>query len=236
MSTPHTSLSINANAVMQTGSIRLTLCGRNWTLLRPTDLETLWESIDDEEFGADERLPYWVELWPASLALAVWLNRNRSRIAGRRCLDLGCGLGFTALFGVWLGARVLAMDYEAEALAFARKNAAANALPDPLWTLMDWRRPAVTPKSCDFIWGGDVMYEKRFVDPVMAFLDHALADGGVAWMAEPGREAYDDFKRALLSRGWRSSRIAQERVTPLHVQNTPVTVNLWELTRGNTFL
>lgn len=222
---------IIVNAVMETGSIRLTHCGRNWTLLRPADLESLWEAISDEEFEEDERLPYWVELWPASLALALWLKNNQERIKGRVCLDLGCGLGFTALAGVWLGARVLAMDYEAEALTFARKNADINALPHPLWVIMDWRKPAVAPKSCDFIWGGDVMYENRFVEPVFAFLDHALADNGLVWIAEPGRNAYEHFKRALLSRGWNSRCVVRERVEPLHTQDIPVSVNLWELSR-----
>ena len=231
---PHTKTpaTIVVNAAMETGSIRLTLCGRDWTLLRPADLESLWETITDDEFEEDERLPYWVELWPASLALALWLKNNQERIKGRTCLDLGCGLGFTALAGTWLGARVLAMDYEAEALAFARKNADINALPQPLWVIMDWRKPAVAPKSCDFIWGGDVMYENRFVEPVFSFLDHALADNGLVWIAEPGRNAYEHFKRALLSRGWKSRCVIRERVEPLHTQDIPVSVNLWELSRG----
>ena len=230
---PHakTPATIVVNATMETGSIRLTLCGRDWTLLRPADLESLWEAITDDEFEEDERLPYWVELWPASLALALWLKNNQERIAGRICLDLGCGLGFTALAGTWLGARVLAMDYEAEALAFARKNADINALPHPLWAVMDWRKPAVAAKSCDFIWGGDVMYENRFVEPVFTFLDHALADNGLVWIAEPGRNAYERFKRALLSRGWNSRCVVRERVEPLHTQDIPVSVNLWELSR-----
>ena len=222
---------IIVNAALETGRIRLTICGRDWTLLRPTDLESLWEAISDDAFGADERLPYWVELWPASLALALWLQKNQARIRGRTCLDLGCGLGLTALIGTWLGAGVLAMDYEADALTFARKNADLNGVPQPLWVIMDWRAPAVVSKSCDFIWAGDIMYENRFVEPVFAFLDHALADDGLVWIAEPGRGTYEGFKRALLSRGWRSRCIARERVESLHVQKLPVTANLWELSR-----
>lgn len=220
------------NATMESGCIRLSLCDRVWTLLRPSDLESLWDAMADDDLDADERLPYWVELWPASLALGVWLQSNRDRIAGRKCLDLGCGLGFTAMIGSWLGAKVLAMDYEADALSFARKNADANNLPQPLWVLMDWRRPAVAPKSCDFIWGGDVMYENRFVEPVFTFLEHALADNGCVWIAEPGRSTYEHFKRALLTRGWRSRCVVRERVEPLHTQDIPVSVNLWELSRA----
>jgi predicted nicotinamide N-methyase len=228
---------IAAHAVLEPGKITLTLCGREWTLLRPADLESLWTDIANkaatpETFTTDERLPYWVELWPSSLALAVWLDNNRERIAGNICLDLGCGLGFTALVGSRAGGKVVGMDYEPEALAYARKNASLSAVPSPLWAVMDWRRPAVAPKSCARIWGGDVMYENRFVAPVFDFLAYALAEDGVAWMAEPGRGAYDLFRSALAGRGWKSRCIAENSVDALHVQPSPVSVRLWELSRG----
>lgn len=222
---------IDAAAACEPGRIDLDLLGRSWTLARPSDLESLWEGMTDEAFAWDERLPYWVELWPSSLALAVWLAENRKRIAGRLCLDLGCGLGFTAMVGSWLGARVVGMDYEPEALAFARANAAANAVPQPLWAAMDWRAPALVPAGLECVWGGDIMYENRFVEPVFTFLDYALAPQGVAWMAEPGRGAYEHFMRALLRRGWRSRRVAESKVASLHVQEVPVSVKLWELSR-----
>jgi predicted nicotinamide N-methyase len=173
-----------------------------------------------------------VELWPASLALAVWLKGNQERIGKRVCLDLGCGLGFTALVGALAGARVIAMDYEPAALAYARKNAIENAVPSPLWTVMDWRKPAVAPKSCEYIWGGDVMYENRFVTPVFDFIAYALAENGIAWIAEPERNVYELFKNTLFSRGWISRCIAANTVDALHVQASTVSVKLWELSRN----
>lgn len=214
------------------GIIRLRLCGRDWLLHRPADLESLWESISDDTFALDERLPYWVELWPSSLALGVWLQANSERIKELVCLDLGCGLGFTALLASWLGARTIAMDYETEALAYARQNTLANAVPSPLWVAMDWRKPALSSRSCDFIWGGDIMYERRFVMPVFDFIDYALSPSGVVWIAEPSRGTYNDFQRALLTKGWRSRCVFQADVEALHDQKVPVPVRLWELRRG----
>ena len=223
---------IVSGAKASSGSIRLSLCGREWELQRPADLETLWESITDEAFTDDERLPYWVELWPASLSLAVWLWRNKERISGKACLDIGCGLGFTALVASWLGAKVIGMDYEAEALSYASRNAAVNAVSAPCWTVMDWRSPAIQPKSCAFLWGGDIMYESRFVGPVFDFLEHSLAPEGCVWLAEPGRNVFATFKQTLAERGWKARCIAKDRVEPLHVQKSMVSVNLWELVRG----
>lgn len=76
------------------------------------------------------------------------------------------------------------------------------------------------------------MYENRFVAPVFDFLDYALADGGLVWLAEPGRNAYELFKSTVLRRGWKSRRIASNSVEALHTQSSAVSVKLWELSRS----
>lgn len=169
------------------------LCGRRWIIERPADLETLWDEIGQEEFGDDERLPYWVELWPSSLALARWLHAHADDLRSRVCVDMGCGLGLTALVGSLLGARVAAFDYEFAPLRFAAGNAAANGVAQPLWLQMDWRSPALAPGVADVVWAGDIVYERRFIEPVARFLDLVLAPGGVAWIAEPGRNIGPPF-------------------------------------------
>ena len=114
----------------------------------------------------------------------------------------------------------------------------------PLWTVMDWRQPAVRPRSIFRLWGGDIMYEKRFVAPVMHFLSHVLADDGAAWVAEPGRGVYEAFLQALHGGGLfpnaldgkqhlgvEGRRVFTERVEPLYAQPVPVTVAVWEIRR-----
>ena len=169
-------------------------------------------TADADDF-ADERLPYWTELWPASVALADWLALRREEIVGRPCLDLGCGLGLTAMVGQGLGARVTAVDYEEEALRFARKNAATNGVPQPFW-----RRPAVAAGCMARVWGGDIMYEKRFVAPVLHFLDRALAPDGAAWVAEPGRTVYEAFLCALHNGGWQGRQVFSRVVEPIYAR------------------
>lgn len=205
--------------------------GRAWRLERAANLEELWDAMTGDAAACeDERIPYWTELWPSSLVLADWLCRRRTDISGRPCLDLGCGLGLTALVGQWLGARVLALDYEEAALRFARRNADINGVTQPLWTLMDWRRPGLARGAFARIWGGDIMYEKRFVAPVLRLLGHALAPGGAVWVAEPGRTVYEAFRHALSAESWTARRVHAARVAAPDGQGTP-TVAIWELTR-----
>lgn len=217
--------------------IQVQACDRTWRLERAADLESLWDAMTEvapsADFEDDERLPYWTELWPSSVALAEWLYLRRAEIAGRPCLDLGCGLGLTAMVGQWLGAQVLGMDYEEEALKFAQKNAALNQVPQALWTVMDWRRPALAKGSIDCLWGGDIMYETRFVTPVLDFLEYALRPGsGRAWLAEPCRTVYEAFRTGLFNRGWTGRRVHTATVEPLYAQPVKVTVHVWELSRG----
>jgi len=206
--------------------------GRSWVLHRPADLETLWECLDAEEFLEDERLPYWVMLWPASLALGEWLQEQRRTIAGKICLDLGCGLGFTAMIGAMAGARVLGLDYEKQALFHASRNAAANDSPPVEWAVMDWRVPAVLPRCASFIWAGDIVYEKRFIEPVLHFLEYALDEGGTAWIAEPGRTIYTRFVEAVEASSLSSALVRSTAVRALEGHEVPV--NIWEFTRKKT--
>ena len=95
----------------------------------------------------------------------------------------------------------------------------------------DGDQPAVRPRSIFRLWGGDIMYEKRFVVPVMHFLSHVLADDGAAWVAEPGRGVYEAFLQALHGGGLEGRRVFTERVEPLYAQPVPVTVAVWEIRR-----
>jgi len=127
---------------LEDNTLRFSHIGRDWLVLR-ADMEKLWEkmvddtltpktnpcekhSYDKNSCDKDERLPYWAELWPSSLALAKCLEQNKKDIEQKVCMDLGCGLGFTALCGAYLGAFVVGVDYEADAIMLAKENAEAN--------------------------------------------------------------------------------------------------------------
>lgn len=149
------------------------------------DLDVLLENLDPVTFAEDERLPYWAELWPSSVALAQHVAQHLE-VAGRRVLELGCGLGLVGVVAALRGGRVLCTDYEADALAFARHNACRNACRQMRFRLVDWRRPALR-RRYDYILASDVIYEARNFGPLVAVLQRYLARGGVAVFSEPGR-------------------------------------------------
>lgn len=207
------------------GRMRLPLAGREYVLWREADMESLWEGLGQDGFGADERMPYWAELWPASLLLAAWLESRPEELAGRRCLDLGCGMGLSAMAGAAAGARVLGVDHQPAAVAHGLRNARENGLP-AAFAVMDWRAPALAEGVFDLAWGSDILYETRFYEPLRAIFRSRLAPGGRVVLAEPWREVSRGVWDRLAADGFAVRRLHEESVA---VASCRSTISLYEL-------
>lgn len=209
------------------GRLGLTLGGREFTLYRQADMESLWAGLDREDFGADEHMPYWAELWPASVLLAAWLvaGPGVGAVAGRRCLDLGCGMGLSAMAGAAAGGRVLAVDYELAAVAHAAGNIRENGL-DAAVAVMDWRHPACAPGVFDVIWGSDILYESRFYEPLISLFRRLLAPGGRIILSEPWREVSRPVWDRLAADGFGVTRLLRETVA---VASCRSVISLYEI-------
>jgi predicted nicotinamide N-methyase len=154
------------------------------SLLRPRSPDDL---LDEDAFADDEFLPYWAELWPAATALASALPD----VAGRRVVELGCGLGVPSLVAAARGADVTATDWAADAIDLLRVNAARNSL-ELRCEVRDWREP--WGERFDLVLAADVLYERRNVEPLLARL-RELAPRALVGLA--GRPYEDAFLAAL---------------------------------------
>jgi hypothetical protein len=99
------------------------------TVARPRSAEDL---IDEDDYARDERLPYWAELWPSGLVLAERLTRRD--LAGRRVVELGCGVASSRRGGASVGARHC---WYAPALAFTAPTPTRRRLG----RCVDWDDP-----------------------------------------------------------------------------------------------
>ena len=95
--------------------------------------------LDDEDVAADQAYPpYWAEVWESGVELAHTVSTRDW--PGAAVLELGCGLGLPSLAAALRGARVLATDRVADALAFAGANAAENGVTVET-TVCAWDEP-----------------------------------------------------------------------------------------------
>ena len=164
------------------------ISARNVTLLSPANADDL---ISEDDYVADERLPYWADLWPSAQILADELAIMR--LGGLRVLELGCGLGAVAIGATMGGAAVTATDYYADAIEFARLNvfdATARVIDI---RMVDWSKLPPDLGKFDMVVASDVLYEPRYSTLVRDVLLRALAKGGEAIIADPGRIAAPDF-------------------------------------------
>lgn len=135
--------------------------------------------------------PYWAILWPSGAALACAVATNAPRLAGRRVLELGCGLGVPSVVAARAGATVLATDASPEAVVFARLNLAlAGAGGDA--AVLDVAQPRVAG-TFDVVLVADLVYDRRNVEALVDLVPRVVAHGGEVWLADPGRPALDDL-------------------------------------------
>lgn len=169
-------------------------------LFQVADPNALSDSVDPETFAEDERFPYWAELWPSGFALARFVARL-ALAPGVPALELGCGLGLAGVAAALRGAQVLFSDFDPDALAFARANHALNLGSPGQVQLVDWRDPPEGLGSA-LVLASDVLYERRFLAPLIATLRRVVASGGVAYLAEPGRKIAENTVERLEAQGF----------------------------------
>ncbi len=204
------------------------ICNSTFTILGVCDTYALLDRISPEEFQRDERLPYWGDMWPSSIALARWCLKE-GQLKGKRILELGCGLGLAGISAARAGAIVVMSDYEEDALAFANYNVRANGpTTDQISCyFMDWRSPETIPE-CDIIVGSDVVYEEKNIEPIVQILQTARIQYSV--FTDPQRRTCGKFINALQQRGF----LVESHSSNVILKGPPTTVMLHVVRSGDS--
>jgi len=179
----------------------LHLSGETIYLNRVIDPDKLLNAITDEAFDADERLPYWSEIWPSAVALAEYILAARDEFRGKDIIEIGCGLGLSGLAATIAGGRVLFTDHDPHALKFTARSFEKNFSTPAEVALFDWR-DIRDKRKFDVILAADVLYETRWLEPVLQVIESKLVPGGTAFIAEPNRTIAQVFFDRVKEKGW----------------------------------
>lgn len=140
------------------------------------------------------------QVWPAGRILAEAMSGFD--VAGKRILEVGCGLGLSSLVLQRRGADVVASDHHPLAKTFLDHNAGLNQLRPLNYRDLAWALPDRTLGKFDLIIGSDILYERGHSDLLSTLLDrHAHASAEVL-ITDPGRGNSAAFSRALQGQGY----------------------------------
>lgn len=181
--------------------------GARYRIMHPADIDPLIDAVADDP---EQNLPYWAELWPSGIALADAIALRPQTVAGFRVLEIGCGLGVTAIAALNAGADLTVTDYAPESLLLACANCLANSGREPSTLQMNWRKPPdelfdLAGEGFPVVLAADVLYESRDVQPLLGLLGRLVAPGGLLWLAEPRRPVAARFIEIACAQDWELS-------------------------------
>ena len=184
---------------------------------------------DEQRFlrREQDRLPYGVMLWPASIALAHDVSERAGALAGKRVLELGAGTGVPGIVAASLGARVLQTDRNEVALHVCAMNAERNRVSGIELRSAEWET-FTSEQPFDVILGSDVLYATNVHERLRAICEAHLAPGGTVLFSDPFREQSLPVLEAMEREGW---RVALAKWS-IEVESGARTIAVYELSRG----
>lgn len=135
------------------------------------------------------------QVWPAGRLLAQAMSEFD--IAGKRILELGCGIGLASLVLQRRGADIVASDVHPLTETFLAYNAALNELPALHYRQMRWDVPLPTLGRFDLIIASDVLYEQHHAELLCGVIERHTLERAEVLITDAGRGNSGRFTRVL---------------------------------------
>jgi len=155
--------------------------GRRLEIFSVKNIDPIMAELEQKPEGALEAFPFWVKIWEASIVLADHLVGLKLDTRDS-VLEVGAGMGVTGLFLGAFGHPATLTDYNADALALLKKNAAHNQLDNVQVKKLDWTDPDVS-EQFDIICGSELIYKESDVAPLLHVLQRLIKPGGTIYLA-----------------------------------------------------
>jgi tRNA1(Val) A37 N6-methylase TrmN6 len=173
-----------------TTTSELVIKGRTFRFFMPRALD---DFVDQQDIFRD--FPLWIKIWEASFVLAEYLAGLDPK-AGKKFLEIGCGLGVVGIVASSFGHHVTMTEYNKDALNFARANALLNEASNLEIRVLDWYHPEIEG-SFDYIVGSEILYREGDFQPILKLLRTFLKEGGEIILAEGIRKTSMAFMHQM---------------------------------------
>ena len=149
--------------------------------------------------------PLFGQVWPSARILAGLMQALP--IAGRRILEIGCGLGLASLVLQRRGADITASDLHPSAAAFMTENLRLNDLTDLVFRTGSWSDTDPDLGRFDLIVGSDVLYERGLPSTLAGFIDRHSNVAVEVIIVDPDRGNRAAFNRDMALLGYSHSEV-----------------------------
>lgn len=181
---------------------------KSFNFLCPANPDDVLDSIREEQYEKDKFLPYWVENWPSAQVLFPFIENTAIEPNTRIC-ELGCGLGVISAALSTKSPYIISLDISPDACIFCNRNMHRNgAIPRVIAS--DWRAIAFKTQF-DLVVASDILYEQRWITPVLDCIKALLKPEGKAWIADPCRRFWEQFKQSAVQNGFSTNILHQEK-------------------------
>ena len=140
------------------------------------------------------------QVWPAGRVLAQAMSSFD--VAGKRILELGCGLGLASLVLSRRKADITASDHHPLAEEFLTYNAALNGLAAPAYLDISWTQPQPNLGKFDLIIASDVLYERGHAEQLSRLISLHATPSSEVLITDPGRGNSGAFSTAMKAQGY----------------------------------
>jgi len=143
-------------------------------------------------------------VWPSGEVLAHHMLDYE--IAGKRILEVGCGIGLSSLVLNQRRADITATDYHPEAGRFLSENVRINQGQVIPFVRTGWGDDDQLLGEFDLIIGSDLLYEQAHAELLSRFIDrHADLHCAVV-LVDPGRGNHARFSKRMVALGYSHSQ------------------------------
>lgn len=147
--------------------------------------------------------PLFGQVWGMSKILAQIMLTEE--IAGKRILEIGCGLALPSLVIKHLGGNITASDYHPLVASFLLENTLLNHLEAIAFQTGDWNLVNANLGEFDLIIGSDVLYERQHSKLLSRFINDHASSSVTIIIVDPNRGCHRAFAREMQDLGYQHS-------------------------------
>lgn len=158
-----------------------------------------------EAFGiSSAQWPLFGVIWDSSKVLAH--EMLEFDIAGKRILEVGCGMALSSLLLNSRNADITATDYHPEVGGFLIENVRLNEGSNIPYLRTGWADMEDGLGLFDVIIGADILYEQEHIELLSEFIERHANPHCEVLLVDPGRGKHAKFSKKMVSLGYSHSQ------------------------------